>query len=115
MKGFVSKWNVRNVTLNLDILSATPRTSMTVSIMDLALDLIHFKNLAGWNKNVCICIRMKLKPIPTGSSISAIDKKKSGKHKAHHSDKHLKSTRMSMLKGSTFEEAHNKAMMSVGK
>ena len=53
---------------------------------------------------------MKLKPIPKGSSISATDKKKLEKHKAHHSDKHLKSMRMSMLKGSTFQEAHKKAM-----
>jgi hypothetical protein len=60
---------------------------------------------------------MKLKPIPKGSSISAIDKKKLEKHKAQHtcSDKHLTSMRMSMLKGSTFEEAHKKAMKSVGK
>ena len=58
---------------------------------------------------------MKLKPIPKGSSISATNKKKLEKHKAHHSDKHLKSTRTSMLKGSTFEEAHKKAMKSVGK
>ena len=60
---------------------------------------------------------MKVKPIPKGSSIciSATDKKKLEKHKAHHSDKHLKSMRMSMLKGSTFEEAHKKAMKSVGK
>ena len=55
---------------------------------------------------------MKLKPIPKGSSISAIDKKKLEKHKAHHSDKHMKSMRMSMLKGSTFQEAHKKAMKS---
>ena len=53
---------------------------------------------------------MKLKPIPKGSSISAIDKKQLEKHKAHHSDKHMKSMRMSMLKGSTFQEAHKKAM-----
>ena len=58
---------------------------------------------------------MKLKPIPKGSSISATYKKKLGKHKAHHSDKHLKSMRMSMLKGSTFKDAHKKAMKSVGK
>jgi hypothetical protein len=42
-------------------------------------------------------------------------RKVAGKHKAHHSDKHLKSMRTSMLKGSTFEEAHKKAMKSVGK
>ena len=54
---------------------------------------------------------MKVKPIPKGSSIPATNKKKLEKHKAHHSDKHLKSMRMSMLKGSTFEEAHKKAMM----
>ena len=58
---------------------------------------------------------MKLKSIPKGSSISAIDKKKLEKHEAHHSDKHLKSMRMSMLKGSTFEEAHKKSMKSVSK
>ena len=58
---------------------------------------------------------MKLKPIPKGTSISATNKKKLEKHKAHHSDKHLKSMRMSLLKGSTFEEAHKKAMKSVGK
>ena len=58
---------------------------------------------------------MDLKPIPKGSSRSATNKKKLKKHKAHHSDKHLKSMRMSMLKGSTFEEAHKKAMKSVGK
>ena len=58
---------------------------------------------------------MKLKPIHKGSSISATNKKKLEKHKAHHSDKHLKSMRMSMLKGITFEEAHKKAMKSVGK
>ena len=58
---------------------------------------------------------MKLKPIPKGSSISATNKKKLEKHKAHHSDKHLKSIRMSMLKGSNFEEAHKKAMKSVSK
>ena len=58
---------------------------------------------------------MKAKPIPKGSSLTAIDKKKLEKHKAHHSDKHIKSMRMSMLKGSTFEEAHKKAIKSVSK
>ena len=58
---------------------------------------------------------MKIKPIPKGASISATDKKKLEKHKAHHSNKHLKSMRMSMLKGSTFEQAHKKANKTVGK
>ena len=58
---------------------------------------------------------MKLKPIPKGSSISATNKKKLEKHKAHHSDKHLKSMRMSMLEGSTFKEAHKKAIKPMGK
>ena len=58
---------------------------------------------------------MKVKPIPKGSGISATNKKKLEKHKAQHSDKHLKSMRMSMLKGSTFEQAHKKAMKNVGK
>ena len=57
---------------------------------------------------------MKLKPTPKGSSLLATDKKKLEKHKAQHSDKHLKSMRMRMLKGSTFEEAHKKAMKSIG-
>jgi hypothetical protein len=46
---------------------------------------------------------IELKPIPKGSSISATNKKKLEKHKAQHSDNHLKSMRMSILKGSTFE------------
>ena len=50
-----------------------------------------------------------------GPSILATNKKKLEKHKAHHSDKRLKSMRMSMLKGSTFAEAHKKPMKSVGK
>ena len=58
---------------------------------------------------------MKVKPIPKGSSILATNKKKLEKHKAHHSNKHLMSMRMSILKGHTFEEAHKKAMKSVGK
>ena len=53
--------------------------------------------------------------MPKGSSISATDKKKLETHQAHHSDKHSKSMRMSMLKGSTFEDAHKKAMEFVGK
>jgi hypothetical protein len=57
----------------------------------------------------------KVKPIPKGSSISPTYKKRSENHKAHHSDKHLKSMRMSIRKGSTFEEAHKKAIKSVGK
>jgi hypothetical protein len=58
---------------------------------------------------------MKIKPIPKGASISSTDKKKLEKHKAHYSNKHLKSMRMSMLKGSTFEQAHKKANKTVGK
>ena len=60
---------------------------------------------------------IKLKSIPKASSISATNKKKLEKHKAYHGDKHWKSMRMStcMLKGSTFEEAHKKAMKCVGK
>ena len=58
---------------------------------------------------------MKVKPTPKGSSISATNKKKLEKHKAHHSNKHLMSMRMSILKGSTFEEAHQKAKKSVCK
>ena len=46
---------------------------------------------------------MKVKPIPKGASISATNKKELEKHKAHHSNKHMLSMRMSVLKGSTFE------------
>ena len=64
---------------------------------------------------MCVYVYNEIKPIPKGSSISATNKKKLEKHKAHHSDKHLISMRISMLKGSTFEETYTKAMKSVGK
>jgi hypothetical protein len=58
---------------------------------------------------------MESNPIRKGSRISATYKKKLEKHEARHSDKYLKSMRMSMLEESTFSDAHKKAMKSVGK
>tara|TARA_R110000850_G_scaffold18053_1_gene54883 strand:+ start:239 stop:427 length:189 start_codon:yes stop_codon:yes gene_type:complete len=57
----------------------------------------------------------KLEPIPKGSKLTEEQKQKLEKHKEHHSNRHLASMRMSMLKGSTFDEAHKKAQKSVGK
>ena len=42
-------------------------------------------------------------------------KKQLEKHKVHHSNKHMASMRMNMMRGDTFKEAHNKAMKKVGK
>jgi len=57
----------------------------------------------------------KLEPIKKGAKLTQEQKDKLEKHKVHHSNKHLASMRMAMLKGSTFDEAHKKAMKSVGK
>ncbi len=56
-----------------------------------------------------------LESIKKGSKLTDTQKKKLEEHKKHHSDKHIKSMRMSMLKGMSFNEAHNKAMKKVGK
>ena len=56
-----------------------------------------------------------LESIKKGSKLTDSQKKKLEEHKKHHSDKHIKSMRMSMLKGMSFNEAHNKAMKKVGK
>ena len=56
-----------------------------------------------------------LQPIKKGAKLSDSDKKKLEEHKKHHSDKHIKSMRMNMLKGDSFEEAHKKAQKKVGK
>ena len=48
-------------------------------------------------------------PIKKGAKIGEEDKKKLEKHGKHHTKQHMASMRMSILKGSTFEEAHKKA------
>ncbi len=47
--------------------------------------------------------------------LTARQKKTMNAHARHHSLKHMRSMANSMKKGSTFEEAHRKAMRSVGK
>tara|TARA_R110002012_G_scaffold71548_1_gene183396 strand:+ start:572 stop:730 length:159 start_codon:yes stop_codon:yes gene_type:complete len=42
-------------------------------------------------------------------------KNKLTKHKAHHSDKHIKSMRMAMMSGKSFDAAHKDATKKVGK
>ena len=56
-----------------------------------------------------------LQPIKKGAKLSEDDKKKLEKHKKHHSNRHIASMRMNMLKGDSFEEAHKKAQKKVGK
>ena len=47
--------------------------------------------------------------------LTARQKKTMNSHAKHHSLKHMRSMASSMKKGSTFAQAHNKAMRSVGK
>lgn len=47
--------------------------------------------------------------------LSARQKKTMNSHARHHSLKHIRSMASSMKKGSTFAQAHNKAMKNVGK
>jgi|TARA_R110002074_G_scaffold18697_2_gene60157 hypothetical protein len=53
--------------------------------------------------------KSKLDTIKKGTKLSDEDKDKLEKHKKHHTNQHIASMRMSMLKGSSFEEAHKKA------
>lgn len=55
---------------------------------------------------------MTMKSIPKGAKISASDKKKLEKHKQHHTPQHVKSMRMSILKGHSFDAAHKIALKS---
>ena len=47
--------------------------------------------------------------------LTARQRKTMNSHARHHSLKHMRSMANSMKKGSTFAEAHRKAMRSVGK
>jgi len=53
--------------------------------------------------------------MPGLKKLTQDQKKKLLKHKEHHSDKHMKSMRMNIMRGMTFDESHKKAMKSVGK
>jgi hypothetical protein len=48
-------------------------------------------------------------PIKKGAKISDDDKKKLEEHGKTHGKKHMASMRMSILKGSSFDEAHKNA------
>ena len=52
----------------------------------------------------------KLQPIPRGARLSQEMKTKLKTHAEKHNSKHIASMRMSILKGSSFEEAHKKAL-----
>ena len=52
----------------------------------------------------------KLQPIPRGARLSLEMKTKLKTHAGKHNNKHIASMRMSILKGSSFEEAHKKAL-----
>jgi len=52
----------------------------------------------------------KLQPIPRGARLSQEMKTKLKTHAGKHNNKHIASMRMSILKGSSFEEAHKKAL-----
>lgn len=53
--------------------------------------------------------------IKKGAKLTDKQKEDLKKHGEKHSSKHIASMRMSMLKGASFDEAHKKAMKSVGK
>ena len=42
-------------------------------------------------------------------------KEKLKKHSTHHSQKHMRSMRMAMMRGASFSQAHKDAMAKVGK
>ena len=54
-------------------------------------------------------------PIKKGAKLTEDQKKQLEAHKKHHTNKHMASMRMNMLKGMSFEEAHKKVMSKVGK
>ena len=47
--------------------------------------------------------------------LTSVQKKQMGKHKVHHTKKHLKTMASSMRKGKTFKQSHNIAMKKTGK
>ena len=52
----------------------------------------------------------KLQPIPRGASLSLANKTKLAKHAQNHDTGHIRSMRMRMLKGKSFEMAHKEAL-----
>ena len=59
--------------------------------------------------NIIYMVKTKLK------KLTKDQKNKLEKHKVHHTDKHMKSMRMMMMRGVSFEEAHKNAMKKFGK
>jgi hypothetical protein len=47
--------------------------------------------------------------------LTTAQKNKLSKHKAHHTEKHMKSMKASMMSGKSFVTAHKDAMKKVGK
>ena len=58
---------------------------------------------------------MTMDSIKKGAKISASNKKRLEVHKEHHSPSLIKSMRMSILKGHSFDAAHKKALKSTKK
>ena len=48
-------------------------------------------------------------PIKKGAKLTEDQKEQLEKHKSKHTNKHIASMRMSMLKGASFDDAHKKA------
>ena len=48
--------------------------------------------------------------MPQLKTLSSAQTKRLQQHKKNHSEKHMKSMRMSMMRGMSFAEAHRKAM-----
>ena len=53
--------------------------------------------------------------IPKGAKLTAEQKTKLKEHRKHHTRKHIASMQMAMLKGESFDGAHERALKSVGK
>ena len=53
--------------------------------------------------------------IPKGARLTQEQKTKLKEHRKHHTRKHIASMQMAMLKGESFDGAHQAAMKSVGK
>ena len=48
--------------------------------------------------------------MPSLKKLTSTQKKRLKQHKKHHTEKHMKSMRMSMMQGMSFAKAHNKAL-----
>lgn len=52
---------------------------------------------------------------PKIKKLTEKQKEKLKKHSVHHSQKHMRSMRMAMMRGATFNQAHKDATANVGK